>query len=104
MTAGALRILTATLLERDNLACTALFNDFSRYESASYGRSTDRRANQQNFCEFYDVASFASNFFDLDQVICGNAVLLATGLNDCEHLLSFRLFGPALISTTFAPK
>src|SRR5690606_35382158 len=41
--------------------------------------------------KFYDVTSFASNLFNLDQVVCGNAELLATSLNDCEHLFSFRV-------------
>src|SRR5690606_20932024 len=104
MTAVALRVLTATLLERDDLAGTALFDDFGGDEGTGDGRGANGRADHQDFCEFYDVTGFASNFFDLDEVVCGNAILLATGLDDCEHLLSFRLFGPALISTTLASK
>ena len=32
------------------------------------------------------VTGFASEFFDADQVIGSNFVLLATGLDDCKHM------------------
>src|SRR5690606_16679853 len=90
MPAGALGVLAATLFERNYLACTTLFYDFSSHNSAFNQRSANGRIDHQNFFELNNVTGFASDFFNFDYVICGNAILLATSFNDCDHLFSFR--------------
>ena len=58
----ALRILTATLHERDGLACTALLDDFGSHDGTCYERCADlgagTLANNEDFIEFNLCAGF----------------------------------------------
>jgi hypothetical protein len=93
--ANALGVLAAALLEGDDLARAALFDHFGRDEGAVDKGSADgcagAFADHENFVEFDDVAGFAVELFDFRTSFGGNAVLLATGFDDCEHLYSFRV-------------
>src|SRR5690606_29711555 len=90
MTALTARILAATLLERDDLRSAALLDNFNGNRSAFNDRQADLDvcafANGENVAQLYDFASFASDLLDLQYIVRGNAVLLATGFDDCEHL------------------
>jgi hypothetical protein len=90
----AARILAAALLEGDDLGATALFHDFDGNRCAVDKRGADRHllafAAGQHFAELHDLADFAGDPVDLQNVLGGNAVLLASGLDDCEHFFAFR--------------
>ena len=89
MTADALGILAAALLEGENLAGAALIDDFGDDHGAVHEGRADGGgfafADHENFGEFDGSAGVALEAFDGENVVGGNAVLLATGLDDCEH-------------------
>ncbi len=49
-------------------------------------------ADDQNLAEFDDFTGFALDLVDLEHILGGNPVLLATGFEDREHLF-FLVFG-----------
>src|SRR5712692_5173573 len=87
----AARILAASLLEGDDLRPAPLLQDLGGDRGAGNRRRAER-----------DVV-------DLDDVLSGNAVLLAAGSDDCEHRSSLRVRsrcpdrpGPAFCSRMWA--
>src|SRR5580700_982343 len=89
------RILTPALLERDDLAAAPLFQHLGRNCCACNNRCTKLHAvaaDDQNLAELDDFTGFALDLVDLEHVLGGNPVLLATGFKDREHLF-FLVFG-----------
>src|SRR5579859_1239506 len=78
-------ILPALLLEDDDLVGTSLFE----HGRGDGGAGHDGRANlvtdHQNLIERDGLAGFTRELFDADDVVGGNLILLAAGLDDCEH-------------------
>ena len=95
MAAAALGVLAAALLEGDDLAGAALLDHLGGHQRAIDEGRADRRvgafADHQHFAEFHHLARVAGDLLDFQNIFGGNAVLLATGLDDCEHLYSFRV-------------
>src|SRR6185437_16147946 len=91
----ATRILAATLLERDDGGGAALLDHFHGHGGAFNEGRADRGvlalAHGEDFGDFDDVASIAGDLADGDDVIGGNAILLATRFDDCEHFLPFAV-------------
>src|SRR5690606_9603822 len=98
MAALAARILPAALLEGDDLRAAPLLDDFRRHQRALDEGSAESHvvtiSEGQHMADLDDVAGLAGEISNLQYVIGCNAILLAAGLDDCEHLLAFRLFGP----------
>jgi hypothetical protein len=95
MTALAARILAPALLESDDLGTAPLVKHFGRDGGAGDGRRTEHdavAADDEHFAEFDDLTGFALDLVDLEHIFRGNAVLLATCLEDREHLF-FLVFG-----------
>jgi hypothetical protein len=101
VTANALGVLAAALLEGDDLAGAALLdhfgNDHGAIDEGCANGCAGAFADHENLVELDGVAGGALELLDRQNVIGGDAVLLATGFDDCEHLLSFRV-RPALAS------
>ena len=85
----ALGILAAALLEREDLRAARLFDDFADDARARDERCADlaRLAVEQreHFGERHPRARVALERHDGDLVFGGDLVLLAAGLDDCEH-------------------
>ena len=73
----------------------ALLDDFGGDGGAGHERRADRRlvavADGQHLREFDDVAGVAGELLDLQEVIGGDAILLAARFDDCEHFLPFAV-------------
>src|SRR5208283_2074370 len=98
VTALALGILAAPLLERDHLRPAGLLDDLAGDACARHVRGADgvgRAVEQrQNLVENHLRAGFAGQGHDGDLFFGGDRVLLAAGLDDCEHRFS-SVFRPA---------
>src|SRR4051812_2033820 len=89
MPALAARILPAALLERDDLRPAALLHHLGRDRGAFHRRGPegdDVATNHQNLTKLDGLTRLARDLLNLQQVLGGDAILLATGLDDCEHL------------------
>src|ERR1700733_9064639 len=85
------RILTPALLERDDLAAAPLFQHLGRNCCACNNRCTKLHAvaaDDEHLAELDDFTGFALDLVDLEHILGGNPVLLATGFEDREHLFS----------------
>jgi hypothetical protein len=95
MTANPLGILTATLLEGENLLAAVMLDNFGLYrrtlDEGSAKLGIGANADDQDLVEFYNCASFGFQLFDGKHVVGCYAVLLTAGLDDCEHWLSFHV-------------
>src|SRR5208283_2333759 len=83
------RILTPAFLERDDLAAAALFQHLGSDCCTGNNRHTEFyaiAADDEHLAEFDDFTGFALDLVDLEHVLGGNPVLLATGFEDREHL------------------
>jgi hypothetical protein len=89
MAALALRILAPALLESVDLRPARLFDDLADDARASDPRRAnviDRAIEQrQHLVEHNPGARFAGQRHDRDRILGGDLVLLAAGLDDCEH-------------------
>ena len=91
MAVAATRIVAAALLEDDDRAFLAGLNELGRNQrtidergaNCHFGAVTDH----EDFLEGHGVAGFARELFDLEDIIGGNPVLLATGFDHCKHVL-----------------
>src|SRR5439155_18223234 len=86
--APAPRILAAALLKRDHLVAAALLHHLGGDAGAGNGRHAELRGvatQHQHVAELHDLARFALDPFDPEQLVLGDPVLLAAGFNDCEH-------------------
>ncbi len=74
---------------------TALLDHFGGDGGALDQRRADRRlvavADGQHLRKFNDVAGIAGELLDLQEVIGGDAILLAARFDDCEHFLPFAV-------------
>src|SRR5690606_24102447 len=87
------RVLAATLLERDELRTTGLLDELRRNLGSRDGRRSDLRrpvaSDHQHFREFHLGTRLTLDLLDDEDVVLGNTVLLAAGLDDCVHDVSF---------------
>ena len=91
----AARILAAALLESDDRAVLALLDDFGGDQSAIDERRAERDilalAMREHVADLDDIADIGFDFFDLQEIVGGDAILLAARFNDCEHFLPFAV-------------
>src|SRR6476469_5807905 len=85
MSALALGVLAATLLERNDLGAAGLLDHFARHRGAGDDRRADLPVHHQDLVERDRFAGFGDELLGGDDVVGGNLVLLAAGLDDCEH-------------------
>src|SRR5258705_5359503 len=85
MTALAMRILAALLLESDDFRRAILRHDFGRDRSPRNQRRADFRPRQQDLGESDRSARLAGETFDLQHVAWRDPILLAAGADDREH-------------------
>src|SRR6201996_9579733 len=78
-------ILPALLLEDDDLVGASLFEHGRGDGGASHDGRADLVTDHQNLVERNGLAGFTRELFDADDVVGGNLILLAAGLDDCEH-------------------
>src|SRR5579859_1096474 len=78
-------ILPALLLEDDDLFAASLLKDGRGDGGAGHDGSADLVTDHQNLVERDGLAGLARELFDADHVVGGNLILLAAGLDDCEH-------------------
>jgi len=78
-------IVTATLLEDDDLVTATLGQDFGRNRKACGRLHFASIACEKNVIQRHRVARFTSEFLNDDLVSGGDAVLLAASAHDCEH-------------------
>src|ERR1700679_284129 len=90
VTALAMRVLPALLLEGDDLGMTSLLDDLTH----DRGAVDERRAGlgavatqHQDFAEGDRAAGVADQLLDLDDVVLDHFVLLAAGADDREHIV-----------------
>jgi hypothetical protein len=99
MAALALRILAATLLERDDFGATRLSDDFADdlCSSDQWGAELDivSVGEHQHVGESDFLAGFAGKRHNYNFFIGDNAILLAAGFDDCEHRF-LSVFIPAI--------
>ncbi|MDT4863344.1 hypothetical protein FQZ97_980450 [compost metagenome] len=84
MAVAAAVIVATVLLENDDRLLLPGLEQFGSDERAFDERSTDGVANHQHLVEGDDGASFGIELFNLENVVGGNLVLLATGLDHGE--------------------
>jgi len=91
----AARILAAALLESDDGAVLALLDDLGGNRGAIDERRAERDvlalAMGQHLADLDDFADLGLELLDLEQIVGGNAVLLAARFDDCEHFLPFAV-------------
>jgi hypothetical protein len=46
---------------------------------------------REHVADLDDIADIGFDFFDLQEIVGGNAILLAARFNDCEHFLPFAV-------------
>ena len=89
MAALAARILAAALLEGDDLGAARLLDQLASDRRAGDGWCADfgRRAvdEHQDLLESDDLTGIALELLDRNRIPGSDAVLLAAGLDDCEH-------------------
>ena len=81
-------VVAATLLEDDDLVGPALVFDLGGDRRAFHQRRANFSgfaANHQHFGELHPVADFSGNFFDFNDIVGGNTILLTAGLDDRVH-------------------
>jgi hypothetical protein len=92
---AAAGILTPALLENDDLAATALIDHFRNNAGTFNSRSANSGiravANHQHFFESHSAAGFGVEFFDPEQVVCGNGAA-AKLLSSSNPSLSTTIF------------
>ena len=86
-------VVTAALLENDDAIAANVAHDLGgdgcTVEKGAAHLDAGIAGNQQHLAEFYHVARRAVQLLDADEVVGGDAVLLAAGLHDCVHFSSF---------------
>src|SRR5450631_1509994 len=92
MAALPLGILPPPLLEGDCLRAARMFDDLAR-DTGTFdkGGSQSRHAiarQHENAIERHGIPGLASERHDGDRVPGGDAILLASGFDDCEQLAS----------------
>src|SRR6185295_4900488 len=89
-------VVTAVLLEDQNLVGLGLVQHLGGYRSAFHQRRADRQvrilADHQNLVEGDVVAGRDLELLDQNDVVHGDLVLLAAGLDHCEHVVPSRSF------------
>ena len=89
MAANTLGILATTLLEGKDLLVTHLAKNFRCDQRAFDQRSANgcigTIADHHHARKFNHVASIAGELLNSEYIICGNAILLSAGFDDCEH-------------------
>lgn len=78
-------IMTALLLENDDLIGLGLRDNFCRDRQAVGGFHLSGIASKQNVSQRNGITSNACQLFNNDLVSGSNAILLATRAHDCEH-------------------
>src|SRR5690606_22184319 len=96
---GAAVVLPALLLEDDDLVAAGLLDHLAGHADAlnegGAGLGLGALAEHENGLEGHDVAGLARELLDDDDVILGDFVLLAAGLDHCKHGAgppNFRLY------------
>src|SRR5262249_61202884 len=90
VTALATRILAPAFFENNDLGSAALFHHLGSYRSAGDRRRAKAdviAAKEEDLLQLNDLAGLSFDLVNPDDIVCGNPVLLAAGLDDCEHLL-----------------
>ena len=91
-------MLAAALLEDDEAGATGMAHHFGLHDRAGQQGAADLHtgigSHHQHFLEVDRGAGFGFQALDSDDVIGGNAVLLAAGLDDCEHFFFLRVSAP----------
>ena len=89
MAARALGILAAALLERDDLGAAGLLDDLGGDGGTGHDGRADGHAgvgtDGQHFVESDGGAVFDFELLDFERFVDGDFVLLAAGLDHCEH-------------------
>jgi hypothetical protein len=106
MPALAARILAAALLEGDDLLAAGLRHHGPGHRDPGHDRGADLDAivvrEHQHLVERDGFARLACELGDRDGVLGGDAILLAAGLDHCEHRLS-SCSNPALCGRPARP-
>jgi hypothetical protein len=94
MAALPLRILPPALLEGNRLRPARMFDDFARDTgTCDKGGPQSRCAvarQHENMIERHGISGLASERHNGDRVSGGDAILLASGFDDCEQLASLE--------------
>src|SRR5262249_28965274 len=82
------RVLAPALLERDHLGAAGLLDHLAGDRGTRDRGRADRNvvaAHDKHLAKLDEVAGRALDLVDRDHILLGDPVLLAAGLDDCEH-------------------